>query len=120
MGVLCMSEHPSETQLGTQVAAHPGPTVGLRSGSSSREGPLANPTAPNGHFQTSSTSNGLLLLLKGGKKPLTDTFSANGVCKIVIYGDHFALDKLCRTCGAKLRQATQARANRVGSRGGVD
>ena len=57
MDVLCMSGHPSEIQLGTQVAAHPGLTVGLRSGSSSREGPLANPAAPNGHFQTPSATN---------------------------------------------------------------
>jgi hypothetical protein len=74
---------------------------------------LTNPTAPNGHFQTSSTSNGLLLLLKGDKKPLTDSFSANGVCKIVISSYHFTLDRPCTYCTAVICPP-QSRFNKKG------
>ena len=101
----CCTEYPS--------AVHPRPTVGLRSGSSSREGPLTNSTASNGHLQTPSTLNDLILQPGGSKKPLTGSFSSNGGCQIVISGDHFTLDRPCTYCTAVVCPP-QSRFNKKG------
>jgi hypothetical protein len=87
--------------------------VGLRSGSSSREGPLTNSTASNGHLQAPSALKDLVLQPGGSKKPLTGSFSSNGDCQIVISSDHFTLDRPCTYCTAVVCPP-QSRFNKKG------